>query len=550
MAIGGILGKLWVELGLKDDLTPGLDKTQGKLGKIGSVAGKTLGGIAKVGKVAAASVLAGAGALAAVGIAELKEGEAVAAQTGAVLKSTGGAAGVTAEQIGNLSNEIMNMSGQSDEAIQAGQNMLLTFTDIKNEAGEGNDIFNQTTRIMADMSQAMGTDMKGQAIQLGKALNNPTKGVSALSKVGVTFTQQQKDQIKKMQEAGDMAGAQSVILKELQKEFGGSAKAAGETFGGQLAIAKGGLENLAGEVLSGVMPALKTLIPIIGGVLSRAIQAVKPVLDAIIMAFEQLLPVFLPIIDLVGEIVVSLVPFIKLGVELLKKVLTPLIPSLIELVKAFLPLLPPILKLAMVLLPPLAALLGLVATVVAKVLVKALGLLIPPITKVIGWITTFLSKLSGAKDSIKTMLGKISDVWKSVWGGMGDFFGGIWDGIKNTFKSAINFLIRGINIYIDGVNMAIKGMNIVNPFKDVPNIPHIPEFAKGGVMPGPIGMPGLAIVHGGERITPPGVRSSMQSSGGAISGDLVLQVDGQTFARISREHLLKMKRKTGTLGLA
>ena len=106
--------------------------------------------------------------------------------------------------------------------------MLLTFTNIRNEAGAGNDVFDQSTKILADMSQALGTDMKTSAIQLGKALNDPIQGMSALQRVGVSFTTEQKTQVTAMQKAGDTVGAQKLILAELNKEFGGSAKAAGD----------------------------------------------------------------------------------------------------------------------------------------------------------------------------------------------------------------------------------------------------------------------------------------------------------------------------------
>jgi phage-related minor tail protein len=65
---------------------------------------------------------------------------------------------------------------------------------------------------MTDMSVALGTDASGSAIQLGKALNDPIKGVAALQKVGVSFTESQKEQIKTLVETGDTLGAQKIIL--------------------------------------------------------------------------------------------------------------------------------------------------------------------------------------------------------------------------------------------------------------------------------------------------------------------------------------------------
>jgi phage-related protein len=112
---------------------------------------------------------------------------------------------------------------------------------------------------MVDMSVALGQDSSQSALQLGKALNDPVRGLTALRKVGVSFTKGQEKQIAAMVKAGDVAGAQKVILKELQKEFGGSAKAAGETLPGKLAIAKGQFENMAGALMESLLPALTVI---------------------------------------------------------------------------------------------------------------------------------------------------------------------------------------------------------------------------------------------------------------------------------------------------
>lgn len=211
-------------------------------------------GLAAVGGVAALAV--GVGAV----VGDLRDHDAANQQTQAVLRSTGNQAGVTQGQIEDMAGAIENMSGQDDVAVQKGENMLLTFTNVKNGVGDGNDIFNQATSTLADMSAAMGTDMSKQAIQLGKALNDPIKGIGALSKVGVTFTEQQKDVIKKLVETGDTAGAQKVILGELNKEFGGSAEAMGQSLSGQLERTKAQFFNLGDAVLQGVLPPLTQLM--------------------------------------------------------------------------------------------------------------------------------------------------------------------------------------------------------------------------------------------------------------------------------------------------
>lgn len=220
---------------------------------------RDVGKLEKAGSKVSGAFKAMAGGIAAAGIGTLFKGaldaaaesQKVAKQTDAVLKSTGGSAGVTADHVGKLAHSLQNLSGVQDESIQTGQNMLLTFTNVRNGVGKGNDIFDQASKTMLDMSVAMGTDSKQAAMQLGKALNDPIKGIGALSRVGVTFTDQQKDQIKMMVAAGDTAGAQKVILAELNKEFGGSAKAAGDaqTPMQRLGLAFGDLQETIGTKL-------------------------------------------------------------------------------------------------------------------------------------------------------------------------------------------------------------------------------------------------------------------------------------------------------------
>jgi acid phosphatase family membrane protein YuiD len=173
----------------------------------------------------------------------------IVAQTNAVLKSTGGLAGVTAKHVDGLANSVSRSSGMDDEAVRGAENLLLTFRDIRNEAGKNNDIFDQTTRVTADLSAAMGMDLNSAALQVGKALNDPARGFKRLQRIGVSFSKTQEDQIKHFTETGDRAGAQRVILGELTKEFGGSAKAQATAMD-RLKVTVGNLEEAYGKALS------------------------------------------------------------------------------------------------------------------------------------------------------------------------------------------------------------------------------------------------------------------------------------------------------------
>lgn len=192
-------------------------------------------------------------------IEEAREAQKVGAQTEAVIKSTGKAAGLSAKQFGELATSISLKTGIDDEQIQAGENMLATFTNIKDAAGKNNDIFSQATVLATDLGVATKTGPVQASQLLGKALNDPAKGLSRLTKIGVTFTDEQKKQVEQMTKAGDTAGAQRVILKELAKEFGGSAEAQA-TAGEKMGTAIGNLKEQIGTALLPVIDRLADII--------------------------------------------------------------------------------------------------------------------------------------------------------------------------------------------------------------------------------------------------------------------------------------------------
>lgn len=192
-----------------------------------------------------------------------RETRKIMAQTEQVIETTGGAAGVTADDVAGLAGEMSHLTGIHDEAIQKGANMLLTFKNVQNEAGDGAKVFDRATQATLDMSVAMGTDMEQASIQVGKALNDPIKGITALSRVGITFTDQQKEQIKTMQEAGDMAGAQAVVLEELESQFGGQAEAQADA-GAKLSVVMDNLTQVFGDAL---LPVIDVAADVLSGVL-------------------------------------------------------------------------------------------------------------------------------------------------------------------------------------------------------------------------------------------------------------------------------------------
>jgi hypothetical protein len=232
------------------------DHVKGKFGALGTAAG-TAGKAIAIGLGAAAvGGVAALGAAMVKGVKDAQSYQALAFKTAAVIKSTGNVANVSVKGIQSLAASLESLSGVDEELIINSQNVLTTFTKIRNETGRGNDIFNQATKAALNMSTALGTDLQGASIQVGKALNDPIKGVTALSRVGVSFTQQQKDQIKTLVESGRTLDAQKLILAELNVEFGGAAKAAGSGFAGSMARAQDAAGDFARDLGTRALPKL------------------------------------------------------------------------------------------------------------------------------------------------------------------------------------------------------------------------------------------------------------------------------------------------------
>lgn len=224
--------------------------------KLAGGAGK---GLMLFGKGAAvAAVAAGVGFAAALrhGIKGAMDHQKVMAQTESVLKSTKNAVNTSTQAIEANATALEMKTGIDGDAIQSGMNLMATFGKVRNELGKGNDIFDQANKTALDMSVTFGTSTTAASIQLGKALQDPIKGVTALTRVGVSFSQAQKDQIKTLVESGDVMGAQKLILAEVNKQVGGSAEAFGKTLPGQIERAKRAFDALTEAVAGPFLPLL------------------------------------------------------------------------------------------------------------------------------------------------------------------------------------------------------------------------------------------------------------------------------------------------------
>jgi len=189
-----------------------------RLGKKAKQAGKSLVDFGKKFALRVSAPIAAFNALSIRGFD--KQDKALAKITRTVL-TTGGAARLSVKQLTDEATKLQNKTLFGDETIlNDATAVLLTFTGI---AGEN---FLKTQKVVLDLSTLMGTDLKSAALQLGKALNDPVANLGALSRAGIQFSVQQKEVIKNLVISGQLSKAQSLILKELNTQFGGLAEAA------------------------------------------------------------------------------------------------------------------------------------------------------------------------------------------------------------------------------------------------------------------------------------------------------------------------------------
>lgn len=130
----------------------------------------------------------------------------------AVLRGTGHAAGLTKADLDGMAEGLKEKLGIDDDALRDSMAVLLTFRNVSK------DSFGQALELSADLAAVMQTDLKSAVLQLGKALENPDEGLTALKRSGISFNETQKDMIKGLVDTGNQAEAMTLIMKTMKEQ--------------------------------------------------------------------------------------------------------------------------------------------------------------------------------------------------------------------------------------------------------------------------------------------------------------------------------------------
>ena len=227
------------------------DTAAGKFGAQMNAMSKKIG-------IAFAGISAAAGYMGTKFVSAAYESQKVMRQTEAIITATGKAAGLTATEVSTLAESLALKTGVDDEQIQSSLNMLLTFKQVRNELGAGNDVFNRASSLMLDLGNVFGST-DAAAMQLGKALSDPVRGITALRRAGINFTDAQRDQIKTLAESGRTLEAQKLILAEVESQVGGTAAASATAFD-RMRVAVENVQEDLGALLLPIVERVATFV--------------------------------------------------------------------------------------------------------------------------------------------------------------------------------------------------------------------------------------------------------------------------------------------------
>ena len=403
-----------------------------------------------------------------------------------------------------LADETARKTGIDQNQIKQAQATLLTFKDLAWSANDVGGNFDRATQAAIDLAAAGFGSVETNAVSLGKALNDPIAGLSALARQGVTFSEAEKEVIATLVESGNTYKAQQLILEAIEKQVGGTAEATANS-SDQMKVAFSQLQEDIGLKLLPVFTELATffvdtLIPALENAYNTVVPALKSAWDDLSAALG---PIIEQIRDFLTPIIENIINFLKENTEV---------------VKVF-----------------MAVLAGAAAVAMIVALVAAFTSLFNPVTLVIGAIAaaaagvayawnnfeTFRDIVTGVFEVIKTAVeiwwSVIEWVFENVLGGM--------DGLQKTavilqtafevsfgaIKTVVMSIYDAIKSVIDVAKSAIDAVsNVVDKAKSIPGagivssaigaISGILPFADGGIVTGPtVGLVGEA---GPEAIIP------------------------------------------------
>jgi hypothetical protein len=414
-----------------DKLEKELKRLTTPMEKIAAVS-RTLAPAAQIGLVALAGLTVGA-------IRAAEEAEVADNRLQNVAESMGlfgSQTDAVVERMKEFADVTMLATGVDDEIIKSTQAKLLTFKNLAQTADDVGGAMDRATLAAIDLAAAGFGEAEQNAVQLGKALQDPVKGITALGRAGVTFTEQEKAKIAELVKSNQMLEAQDMILSAIETQVGGTAEAT--------ATGSARMTAAFGEMAESLGTALLPL-------------------------FEQLVPLVTGFFDWIGKnsgvVTVLAGIFAALAVSILAVNFALNANPIVKVIT-------------------LIAALGAGLVVLIDYLVNLYGGWDKLFKDIATWLVGFVA---GFKDAI----GAIGGFFTNMFNGIATIARNALNAVITVIEGYINRVISGVNTLVDLINGVLQAGKVIGidvKLGKIPNL-NIPRLAEGGIiMPQPGGV--------------------------------------------------------------
>ncbi len=434
------------------------------------------------------------------------------------------------KRLQDFATATMEQTAVDDEVIKSTQAKLLTFKNLALTADETGGAMDRATVAALDLAAAGFGSAETNAVQLGKALQDPVKGITALGRAGVTFTESEKEKIASLVESGQLLEAQNMVLSAIETQVGGTAEATA-TGSALMNTAFGEMQESIGAAL---LPLFEQLVPIVTGFFDW-IGANSGVVTALAAIFGTLAIAILAVNFAMNAnpivLIITGVALLIAGVILLVNWIVQLFGGWDKLFKA----------------------LGKWLSDIGKffgTIWNGIVNIVKGVIKVIGDIW------NGWVSGVQTALKNIGDFFRTIFDAIGGFFKRIVNGWIGIFESFINFFVNGINGIIDGLNFVLKGIKAATggvidlQVGKIPTV-KLPRLAEGGiVMPRPGGvLANIAEAGQAEAVIPLDRLGDFTGGGRGATYNVTvnagLGADGNKIGQAIVDQILKFERSSG-----
>ena len=408
--------------GIGSGLTKGLSGEMGVAGEKGAAGFAT--GFKKV--LGPAIALAAVAAIGSFVKSSIEAGEK-AATANARIEQIATSMGLFGEETEAVTKRLVDLAtqqalatGVDQNAIKATQAKLLTFKELAATADETGGAFDRATTAAVDLAAAGFGSAESNAVQLGKALNDPIKGITALTRSGISFTEQEKEKIKTLVASGQVLEAQNLILEAIETQVGGTALATANA-SDRMNVAFGLLTEKVGLALLPVFNALADFV----------INDLIPGLEGIFNFIQDNIVVIGTFVGVLGTLLIAFNAVrIATGAWAIAQGILNVVLSL-----------------------------------------NPIGLIIIAIAALVAAIVFVATKTTFFQDTWKKMTEFVKKAWDSVVKFFDDtvksiisFFASIPKAITDIFRGAANWLIQTGKDIMEGLLNGLKSMfnNVVN----------------------------------------------------------------------------------------